>query len=86
MTSTIDQIILWYGQLPSAMQTVVTVVVGAAVAYVAFRIVIRLIAGIVGGIVAAALAFLLTTLPGNMLMSQAYDRIEQQVSSSLSQR
>ncbi|NEG95667.1 hypothetical protein CS006_09115 [Bifidobacterium primatium] len=82
MQSSINDIILWYGQLPDTARTLVTVVVGAIVAYVVFKIVVRLLSGLLAAAIAAALAFLLTTVPGNMLLSQAYDRIEQEVSNS----
>ena len=67
------------------MRTCLTVAVGAAIAYVVFRIVVKLIKGIIASVIAAVLAFLLTTVPGNMLLSQAYDRVEQQVTTSLKQ-
>ncbi|MCH9275523.1 hypothetical protein JS533_004425 [Bifidobacterium amazonense] len=82
--SFIDRIVLWYGTLPDSVRTLITVAVGGAVAYVVFRIVIKIIKGMIGAAVAAVLAFLLTTVPGNMLLSQAFDRVEQQISTSLS--
>ncbi|OZG64080.1 hypothetical protein BHAP_1247 [Bifidobacterium hapali] len=81
--SFIDRIVLWYGTLPSAAQTLITVAIGAAIAYVVFKIVIKLIKGIIASVIAAVLAFLLTTVPGNLLLSQAFDRVEQQISTSL---
>ncbi|MBT1163588.1 hypothetical protein [Bifidobacterium felsineum] len=83
--SVLDRIAVWYGGLPSTVQTGVTIVVGAIVAYVVFKIVAKIIKGLVMSIIAAVLAFLLTTVPGNMILSNAYDRVEQQVSTSLSQ-
>ncbi|KAB7788491.1 hypothetical protein [Bifidobacterium cebidarum] len=83
--SALDRVAVWYGGLPSTLQTGITIVVGAAVAYVVFKIVAKIIKGLVMSIIAAVLAFLLTTVPGNMILSNAYDRVEQQVSTSLSQ-
>ncbi|QTB91082.1 hypothetical protein BSD967_01115 [Bifidobacterium saguini] len=83
--SVLDRIAVWYGGLPSSVQTGVTIVVGAVVAYVVFKIVAKIIKGLIISIIAAVLAFLLTTVPGNMILSNAYDRVEQQVSTSLSQ-
>ncbi|NEG54534.1 hypothetical protein [Bifidobacterium platyrrhinorum] len=83
--SVIDRIALWYGNLPSEVRTCLTVAIGAAIAYVVFRIVAGIIKGVLVSVIAAVLAFLLTTVPGNMLLSQAYDRVEQQVSTSLRQ-
>ncbi|PWG60271.1 hypothetical protein [Bifidobacterium catulorum] len=82
MESAINNIITWYGQLPGTAQTVLTIVVGGVVAYAVFKIAIRVISGLLVSVIVAALAFLLTTVPGNMLLSQAYDRIEQQVNGS----
>lgn len=81
--SVFDRIAVWYGSLPAEVRTCLTVAVGAVIAYVVFRIVVRLIKGIIASVIAAVLAFLLTTVPGNMLLSQAYDRVEQQVTTSL---
>ena len=81
--SALDRIAVWYGGLPASVQTALTVVVGAVVAYVAFKIVAKIIKGIVVSAIVAILAFLLTTVPGNMILHQAYDRVEQQVATSL---
>ena len=83
--SVLDRIAVWYGGLPGVAQTALSVVVGAVVAYVVFKIVIKIIKGIVVSLIIAALAFLLTTVPGNMILHQAYDRVEQQVATSLSE-
>ncbi|MBW3087204.1 hypothetical protein KIH77_00395 [Bifidobacterium sp. 82T24] len=82
MESVVNNLVVWYGQLPGAAQTVLTVVIGGVVAYAVFKIAIRVISGLLVSVIVAALAFMLTTVPGNMLLSQAYDRIEQEVSNS----
>nr|WP_236029580.1 hypothetical protein [Bifidobacterium miconisargentati] len=83
--SALDRAALWYGGLPSSAQTALTLAVGAVVAYVAFKIVAKIIKGVITSVIVAVLAFLLTTVPGNMILSHAYDRVEQQVTTSLSQ-
>ncbi|PWG66223.1 hypothetical protein [Bifidobacterium callitrichidarum] len=83
--SALDRVALWYGGLPSSVQTALTLVVGAVVAYAAFKIVAKIVKGIITSVIVAILAFLLTTVPGNMILSHAYDRVEQQVTASLSQ-
>lgn len=70
--------------MPSTAQTALTFVVGAVVAYIAFKIVAKIIKGIVMSVIAAILAFLLTTVPGNLLLSQAYNNVEQRITTSLS--
>ena len=77
----VDQIVLWYGGLPSAAQMALTVAVGVLLAWAAFKIVMRVIKGLVASVIAAILVFLLTTMPGNMLLAQAFDRLEQQADS-----
>ncbi|OXM99637.1 hypothetical protein [Bifidobacterium vansinderenii] len=84
MQSTIDQILLWYGSLPQIVQTGVTVVVGVIVAVVVFKIVIRFITGLLTAIIAAALSFLLTTVPGHMLLQSGVEQVQQHVTTSLS--
>lgn len=81
--SIFDRFALWYAGLPSAVQTLLTVAVGAAVAYVVFRIVIKIIKGVIASVIAAIIAFLLMTVPGNMLLSQTVDRVEQRITTSL---
>lgn len=81
--SAIDRFVVWYGNLPESVRTAASIVIGAVIAYLVFKIVTRIISGILKAIVAAILAFLLTTVPGNMILSNAYDRIEQQVTTSL---
>ncbi|KAB7790287.1 hypothetical protein [Bifidobacterium leontopitheci] len=80
-----DRFVVWYGELPAGVKTVISLVLGAIVAYIAFKIVIRLIKGIVSAIIAAVLAFLLTTVPGNLLLNQAYDRVQDELSGITSQ-
>lgn len=70
-----DQFVLWYGNLPQLAQTVITVVVGAIVAH--------LVKGLVTAVIAAILAFLISTVPGNLLLSSAFDRIQQEVATHL---
>ena len=81
--SFIDRIALWYAGLPEGLRTLLTVAVGAAVAYAAFRIVYRLIRGMVKAAIAAVLAFLLTTVPGNLILAQAFDRVEERIGTHL---
>lgn len=83
MQSTIDQILLGYGSLPQFVQTGITVVVGVIVAAVVFKIVIRFITGIITAVIAAALSFLLTTVPGHMLLQAGVEQVQQHVTSSL---
>ncbi|WP_169240621.1 hypothetical protein [Bifidobacterium olomucense] len=83
--SALDRVAVWYGNLPDAAQKALSIVIGAVVAYVVFKIVAKIIKGIVISAIAAILAFLLATVPGNMILSNAYDRVEQQVTASLSQ-
>ena len=75
-----DQFVLWYGNLPQLAQTVITVVVGAIVAYLVFA---HLVKGLVTAVIAAILAFLISTVPGNLLLSSAFDRIQQEVTTHL---
>ena len=70
-----DQFVLWYGNLPQLAQTAITVVVGAIVAH--------LVKGLVTAVIAAILAFLISTVPGNLLLSSAFDRIQQEVTTHL---
>lgn len=77
-----DQFVLWYGNLPQLAQTAITVV-GAIVAYLVFKIVARLVKGLVTAVIAAILAFLISTVPGNLLLSSAFDRIQQEVTTHL---
>lgn len=78
-----DQFVLWYGNLPQLAQTAITVVVGAIVAYLVFKIVAHLVKGLVTAVIAAILAFLISTVPGNLLLSSAFDRIQQEVTTHL---
>ena len=78
-----DQFVLWYGNLPQLAQTASTVVVGAIVPYLVFKIVARLVKGLVTAVIAAILAFLISTVPGNLLLSSAFDRIQQEVTAHL---
>ena len=75
-----DQFVLWYGNLPQLAQTAITVVV---VSYLVFKIVARLVKGLVTAVIAAILAFLISTVPGNLLLSSAFDRIQQEVTTHL---
>ena len=77
-----DQIVLWYGGLPGPAQTAVTVVVGAVVAYLAFKIAVQIAKRVVSAVITAVIVFLLTTVPGHAIMTSAYERIQQQVSNS----
>ncbi|OZG57952.1 hypothetical protein BTIS_1193 [Bifidobacterium tissieri] len=86
MQSTIDQILLWYGDLPSGVQTGITVVVGAVVAMIVFKIVIRFLTGILTAVIAAALSFLLTTVPGHALLQTGVDQVKQRVDTSISEQ
>lgn len=81
--SAFDRFAIWYASLPSAVQTLLTVAVGAAVAYAVFRIVVKIIKGIIGAVIAAVLSFLLMTVPGNMLLSQTVERVEHQITTSV---
>lgn len=83
--SAVDRFVVWYGNLPEQVRTVLSVVAGAIIAYVIFKIVVKIIRGVLMAVIAALLAFLLTTVPGNMILANAYDRIEQQVTTSLQQ-
>lgn len=70
-------------QSAAAAQTAITVVVGAIVAYLVFKIVAHLVKGLVTAVIAAILAFLISTVPGNLLLSSAFDRIQQEVTTHL---
>lgn len=83
--SAVDRFVVWYGTLPDSVRTGVSFVVGAVVAYLVFKIVAKILKGVLRAVIAAVLAFLLTTVPGNMILANAYDRIEQQVTTSLHQ-
>lgn len=83
MKDTIDQIVLWYGGLSGPAQTAVTVVVGAVVAYLAFKIVVAVAKRLVSAVITAVIVFLLTTVPGHMMLTNAYEQIRQQVPASL---
>lgn len=48
-----------------------------------FKIVARLVKGLVTAVIAAILAFLISTVPGNLLLSSAFDRIQQEVTTHL---
>ncbi|MBT1173279.1 hypothetical protein JS528_07935 [Bifidobacterium sp. MA2] len=81
--SAIDRFVIWYGTLPDSVRTGVSIAVGAMIGYVVFRIVAKIIKGVLKAVIAAILAFLITTVPGNMILSNAYDRVEQQITTSL---
>ncbi|MBT1181888.1 hypothetical protein JS531_07970 [Bifidobacterium sp. CP2] len=80
--STLERVAVWYEGLPDAAKTVLTVAVGAVVAVIVFKIVAKIVKGVLVSVIAAVLTFLIATVPGNMILSQTYDRIEQQVTSS----
>lgn len=77
MTDMIDATVLWYQAMPAAGRGLVTLAVGLAAAWLAFRIAARIVKGAVRCAIAAVLAFLLTTVPGNMLMTWAWERVVQ---------
>ena len=53
------------------------------VIYLVFKIVAHLVKGLVTAVIAAILAFLISTVPGNLLLSSAFDRIQQEVTTHL---
>lgn len=83
--STIDQIVVWYGMLPAATKTVISCVVGAVLAYIAFKIVIKIVKTVVHATVAAVGAFLAGTVPGNLIMAQAFTHVQEQFGPALNQ-
>lgn len=83
MNGIIDQVVLWYGGLPGPAQMAVTAVVGAALAYLAFKIAVAFAKRLVSAIVTAIIVFLLTTVPGHMMLTNAYEQVRQQVPTSL---
>lgn len=64
-----DSVVAWYGMLPVGARGVVTLAVG-------------LVRGLVRSIVAAVLAFLLATVPGNLILHDAYSRLQEKASMS----
>ena len=83
--SAFDRIAVWYGMLPAAAKSVITIAVGAVLAYVAFKVVTRIVKTVLHAVIAAVLAFLIGTVPGNLILSRTFDRVEQQVGPSISQ-
>ncbi|NMM99494.1 hypothetical protein G1C96_0071 [Bifidobacterium sp. DSM 109958] len=80
-----DQIALWYGALPGAAKTAITLVVGVALAVVAFKVVIRIVRTVLHAVIAAVLAFLIGTVPGNLILNQAYGQLQERFGTSISQ-
>ncbi|KAB8292797.1 hypothetical protein [Bifidobacterium avesanii] len=80
-----DQIVVWYGTLPGAAKSAITLVVGAVLAYVAFKVVIRIVKTVLHAVIAAVLAFLIGTVPGNLILNQAYGRLEERFGATISQ-
>ena len=70
-------LILWYQSLPETGRALVTLAVGLTAAWLAFRLAARLVRGTLRCALAAAVAFLLATVPGNMLIAWAWERIVQ---------
>lgn len=83
MNGIIDQVVLWYGGLPGPAQMAVTAVVGAVLAYLAFKIAVAFAKRLVSAIITAIIVFLLTTVPGHMMLTNAYEQVRQQVPTSL---
>ena len=83
--SNFDRLAVWYGTLPGAVRTAITVAVGAVLAYVAFKVVIRIARTVLSAVIAAVLAFLIGTVPGNVLLGQAVDRLEERAGATISQ-
>lgn len=80
-----DQIVVWYGTLPGAAKTAITLAVGAVLAVVAFKIVIRIVRTVLHAVIAAVVAFLIGTVPGNLMLNQAYGQLEQRFGPTISQ-
>lgn len=73
----IDMLAAWYFSLPAVGQAGITLVAGLTVAWAAFRIIFKLAKGVIRAIVAAVLAFLLATVPGNLILHDAYTRLRE---------
>lgn len=73
-----DSVVAWYGSLPVGARGAVTLAVGLLVAWIAFR----LVKGLVRSIAAAVLAFLLATVPGNLILHDAYAQLRERASMS----
>lgn len=83
--SAFDRLAVWYGALPDAAKGVITVAVGAVLAYVVFKIAVRVVKTLLSAVIAAVLAFLIGTVPGNLLLGQAVNRIEERAGATISQ-
>lgn len=83
MQDFIDKVVLWYGGLPGPAQTAITVVVGAVLAYFAFKIAVRIVKRVVSAVITAVVVFLLTTVPGHMILTNAYEQLKDRVPSTL---
>ena len=70
-------LLLWYQSLPETGRALVTLAVGLTAAWFAFRLAARLVRGTLRCALAAAVAFLLATVPGNMLIAWAWEQVVQ---------
>lgn len=77
-----DSVVVWYGMLPVGARGVVTLAVGLLVAWIAFRVAVRVVRGLVRSAAAAVLAFLLATVPGNLILHDAYAQLRERASMS----
>ena len=77
-----DSVVAWYGSLPVGARGAVTLAVGLLVAWIAFRGAVRVVKGLVRSIVSAVLAFLLATVPGNLILHDAYSQLQEKASMS----
>lgn len=77
-----DSVVAWYGSLPVGARGAVTLAVGLLVAWIAFRVAVRVAKGLVRSIAAAVLAFLLATVPGNLILHDAYAQLRERASMS----
>lgn len=78
-----DSFVAWYGTLPAWGQLGLNAFVGAIIAAIVFAIVMKLVKKIITRIIVTALAFLLTTVPGNLIMQNAVTHLENQVGTHL---
>lgn len=84
--TTLERFAVWYEGLPSPVKTALTVAVGVVAAAIVFKILAKIVKGVLVSVIAAVLTFLITTVPGNMALQQTFERVEQQVTSSLHQQ
>lgn len=82
MSSWFMDLSVQYMSLPVSVRAALTIILGLIVAYLVFKLVLHVVEGVVRAVVAAVLVFLLTTVPGNMLLARAYDQVQKTVSTS----